>query len=190
MIAAAEQQLQRARDFLGTIPRAAEQAMARALNRAVAAGREQAVESITTRYAVRASDIRDKVSIRTASPDRLTATVVAKSGSLSLTYFPHSPTEAGTGGPGRPPLRAEVLRGQEKAVPHAFIATINGKPRIMYRTGQITASGKAAIKSLSTVPMGAMMGAESVRAAVEVRALAVLDEHLDREIDRALGKVG
>lgn len=189
MIAAVEAQLERARDFLGTIPRAAETAMARALNAAAGAGREAAIKAIGDRYAVHASDVREKITRTTASPDKLAIAVVARSGSLALGYFPHIPASVGTGGPGRPILRAEVLRGQQKDVAGAFVATINGKPRIMIRTGGKTATGKSAIRSVYTVPIASMLGAESVQKAVEDRALAVVDQQLDREIDRALGKV-
>jgi hypothetical protein len=185
-----EKQLERAQAFLAAISGAAEKAMASALNRAAAAGRESAIAAIGERYAVRASDVRERVTVTTATAERLGVSVVARSGPLSLTYFPHSPNVAGTGGRGRPVLRAEVVRGQEKDVPGAFIAPINGKPRIMIRTGSRTASGRSAIKSLAAVPIGSMLGASSVRAAVEERAVAVLDRELDREIDKALGRAG
>lgn len=184
----AQSQLERARDFLAAIPGAAEKALAAALNRAATIGRDEAVKAIDQRYAVRPSDVRDKITLRAATPNNLVISIVARSGSLSLGYFPHTPLEAGTGGPGRPVLRAEVLRGHEKDVAGAFIAPINGKPRIMIRTGGKTATGKSAIKSLSTVPIASMLGAESVQEAVLTRAFSVLDEQLDKEIDRALGK--
>jgi hypothetical protein len=174
-----DEQLERARDFLGSIPNATEQATARALNKAAAAGREQAVRSITDRYAVNASDIREKITVRAARASDLSSAVVARSGSLALGYFPHTPVEIGTGGPGRPVLRAEILRGRTRDVVGAFVAPIGGKPRIMIRAG-------AGIKSVSTVPMANMLGVSSVVDAVEDRAVQVLDEQLGREIDRAL----
>lgn len=188
MITAVEKQIERARDFLASIPGAAEVAVSRALNKASVAAREEAITSITTRYAVRAGDVREKITLRAATPENLGVEVVARSGPLSLTAFPHTPERAGTGGTGRPALRAEVLRGQPRDVPGAFIATIGGKPRIMFRTGGKTATGKTAIKSVPAVPIAVMLGAESVRTAVEQKAYAVLDAQLDREIDRALGK--
>ena len=181
--------LERARDFLATIPGAAEKACASALNRAAAVGREEAIKAITDRYVVRAGDVREKITLSPATQDRLTISVVARSGPLSLTYFPHSPIHIGTGGRGKPTLRAEVLRGHEKEVAGAFIAPINSKPRIMMRAGGRTATGKAAIKNVHTVPIANMLGASSVQAAVQDRALAVFDEHLGREIDRALSRV-
>jgi hypothetical protein len=181
--------LERAQAFLGTIPRATEQATARALNKAAAAARNAAVEAITERYAVRAADVREKITLSTATADKLGVEVVARSGSLALGYFPHSPTEIGSGGPGRPVLRAEILRGQERSIAGAFVAPINGKSRIMIRTGGTSKTGRTQIRSVYTVPLANMLGAASVRDAVEDRAAAVLDEQLEREIDRALGKV-
>lgn len=186
VILATVDQLARAQRHLAAIPGAAEQAMARALNRAATAGRQAAVESITERYAVNASDVRSKITLTAARPDSLGVMITARSPSLSLTYFPHTPTRAGTGGPGRPVLRAEIRRGESKAIPGAFIATINGKPKIMIRTGGKTKAGKQAIRSATGVPIAVMLGAVSVRAAVEERALEVLDARLGHEIDRAL----
>lgn len=180
--------LERARTLLAGFAGAAEKAAARALNKASAIARDEAINRITERYAVKPSDVREKITTRTATPDRLEMAIVAQSGPLSLTYFPHTPLVAGTGGRGKPVLRAEVIRGQEKAVPGAFIATINGKPRIMFRVGGRTATGKAAIKSVATVPIGAMLGVPAVRPAVEARAYEIFDEQLGREIDRELGK--
>jgi hypothetical protein len=186
----AEAQMDRATAALAELPGAAERAMARALNAAAASGRQAAVKAITGRYAVRAGDVREKISLSTATPESLAVMVRAKSPALALGYFPHAPTRPGTGGRGKPPLRAEVLRGREKAVAGAFIATINGKPRVMLRTGARTAAGRGAIASVYSVPIAEMLGAPSVREAVEQRALEVLDERVDHEIDRELGRVG
>lgn len=180
---------ERAQAFLGAIPKAAEKATARALNKAAAAARDSAVDAITDRYAVRAADVREKITLTTATPDKLGVEVKARSNSLALGYFPHTPGEIGTGGPGRPVLRAEILRGGERSIAGAFLAPINGKPRIMIRTGGTTKTGRTQIKSVYTVPMASMLGASSVRDAVEDRAAEVLDEQLEREIDRALKEV-
>lgn len=188
MIDFVDAQLERARTLLASISGAAERAMARALNRAAAAGREAAVAAIVERYAVSAVDVREKITLSTASPENLSVAVVARSGALALGYFPHSPVDIGTGGPGQPVLRAEVLRGQERNVKGAFVALINAKPRVMIRTGGTTKTGRTQIESVYTVPFASMLGAESVRDAVEDRAEAVLDAQLDRELDRELGR--
>jgi hypothetical protein len=183
----ADAQTDRVEEALRELPGAAARAMARALNRAAVAGRQAAVTAIGERYAVKANDVRSKITLSTATPDKLEVRVEAKSPALALGYFPHSPARPGTGGPGRPILRAEVRRGSSKPFPGAFITTINGKPRVMLRTGGKTATGKQAIASVYSVPIAVMLGADSVRDAVEQRALEVLDERIDHEIDRALG---
>lgn len=178
----AEAQTERAAAALVEMPGAAARAMARALNRAAVAGRQAAVEAITERYAVKASDVRAKIDLSTATPEHLEVAVRVKSPALALGYFPHTPARAGTGGRGKPPLRVEVLRGRQRAVRGAFIATINGKPRVMMRTGE-GVGGRESIASVYSVPMAVMLGAPSVRADVERRALEVLDERLDHELD-------
>jgi hypothetical protein len=188
LVISAEKQLERAQAFLAGVAGAAEKATARALNRAAQVGREAAISAITERYAVRPADVREKITLTAARHDSLGVTVTARSGSLALGYFPHSPSAAATGGPGKPVLRAEVVRGQTKDVGGAFVAAIGGKPRIMFRTGARSRTGKTSFKSVYTVPIGAMLGVERVREYVEARALEALDKQLDRELDRVLGK--
>jgi len=182
----AETTMRRAADFLAAIPGATEKATAAALTRAAAAGREKAVGAILDRYAAKASDVRAAVASMPASPESLTASIIARSGSLSLGYFPHTPGDIGTGGLGRPPLRVEVLRGSVRDVPGAFVAPIGGKPRIMIRTGGTTSTGRAQIRTVPAVPIAIMMNNAGVREAVERRALEVLDEQVGKQIDRAL----
>lgn len=184
-----ETTLGRAADFLRAIPGATEKAAAAALTRAAAVGRDTAIASILGRYAAKTSDVRAAVSTRAARPENLTAEIIARSSSIPLGYFPHTPTEIGTGGRGRPTLRVEVLRGSMRDVRGAFVAPIGGKPRIMIRTGGSSSSGRAQIKPVQAVPIAVMMNHESVREATERRALEVFDEQLGKQIDRALSRV-
>lgn len=184
----AETTLRRAADFLAAVPKAAEKASARALTRAAAAGREQAISGILDRYAAKASDVRAALSTVPARPEHLAAQVLARSGSLPLGYFPHTPTGIGTGGRGRPSLQVEVLRGSVRDVPGAFVAPINGKPRIMIRTGGTTKTGRTQIRQVPAVPIAVMMNHETVRDAVAHRALDVLEIELAKQIDSALGE--
>jgi hypothetical protein len=185
-----EEQLGRAEQFLAGLPGAAERAMARALNRAADNARGEAVHSITARYAASAGDVRGMISVSEAKPDALQVTIRARSKALSVGYFPHNPTEAKTGGPGRPALEAEIRRGGRRAIAGAFVAKLNSGLRIMRRTGKTTASGKAAIESVYTIPLAGMLGVPNVRVAVEQKALAQLDQQLDVELDRELAKGG
>lgn len=186
MSASPREQLERAERYLASIPGAAERAMAAALNDAAAAGRSEAARVIAERYVVRPSDAFETMRVERARPAALEAAVIARSPSLTLTYFPHAPAASGTGGPGKPVLRAEVRRGGEKPVAGAFMATLGGKPRIVVRTGEKSARGRDALRTLFTVPLGEMLGVEAVREPAEVRALEVLDERLTAGIDREL----
>ncbi len=189
MISAATDQLARAQQYLGAFPGAVERAMVRALNHALAAAREQAITVITERYAIKASDLRVAMSIQPAKHDKLGVVLKVRSGSMPMHYFPHAPTQPGTGGPGKPALTATVLRGSTKTVKGAFVAKLGVKPRIVTRTGGVTATGKSELKVLYTTPIGVMLGVESVQASVEAAALETLDKRLTNEIDRELERV-
>ena len=180
----------RAEAFLASLPGAADKAVAASLNKAAKAAREEGVKAIADRYAAAAGDVRERTTTVDASSSSLSAAVKSVSPSLQLGYFPHSPIQIGTGGPGRPQLRAEVLRGQERDVPGAFVAPIGGKPRIMIRTGGITSSGKSAIKPVFGPPIAVMLGVEQVREKVERIAIETFDAQIDKQIDAALKKAG
>lgn len=190
MITADARQMERAARALQHLPGAVERATARALNRAAIAGRARGIEAMRERYAVSANDARDKITLTMATTERLEVEVRAKSPALSLGYFPHAPTRAGTGGRGRPQLTAEILRGQRREVRDergpVFVAMINGRPRVMRRLPGKTTTGKARMESVYSVPIALMLGAASVREAVERRALQMFDARIDHEIAREL----
>lgn len=175
--------------YLGAIPGATERALSAALNRSAMEAREQAITSITNRYAIDGSVVRDKITVERATPTKLAIVVRARSTPLAMTAFPHAPTASGTGGKGQPVLRAEIIRGEAKDVPGAFIAPINGKNRVMFRTGKKTSSGRDGIKVVPSVPIAKMMGVPVVSASIEERALGMLEAHLDAAIDRELKRV-
>ena len=179
-------QLAEAQRRLAAIPEAAERATARAMNTAMILSKEDAVGKITERYAAQPADVRKMITVVVAGPARLAAALFARSPALSLGYFPHTPTAAGTGGPGKPLLHAEVIRGQSKPLRAAFVAPLNSGLRIMTRTGEKTRTGKNAIESVFAVPLATMMGVESVRTAIEAVALGVFEGRLAGEIDREL----
>jgi hypothetical protein len=165
---------------------AAEEATARALNGAIAAARRHAVATITARYAASESDVEGMLSVSRASATKLDVKIVARSRALSVGYFPHAPQSPGSGGRGKPSLRAEIRRGAPKEIEGAFVARLNSGLRVMRRTGGKTSTGKDKIASVYTIPLAEMMGVASVRAAIEEHALATLDQRLDREIDARL----
>lgn len=182
------EQLERAKQFLGGIPGAAERAMSRALNAAVREGQVEAFRRIVERYVVNADDVKRRSEIRLSTSKTLAVAIRVQSPSLPLHYFPHTPTAPGTGGRGKGPLSVTIRAGSPQTMGSAFIAQLGVKPRIVLRTGQKTASGKDQLKVLYSTPIAAMLGVPSVRLAVEERALEVLDEKLSAEIDRELGR--
>lgn len=183
MIALADH-LATAEQYVGTIPGAAERAMSRALNKASEAAKSSAVRTILSRYAAKASDVNGMITLTPSTPEKLEVQVKARSGSLSLGYFPHSPSTGGTGGPGRPALTAEIKRGDTKSIGGAFIANLNSGPRVMRR------KPGGGIKGVYTIPLARMLGVESVRDAVEADAVRRVGEVLPAEIDRELKKAG
>jgi hypothetical protein len=192
------QQIERAQAMLAALPGAADKALARAINRAAEAARSEAVRGAVAEYNVQASRVRDTMSIRRASPDNLNASVHSRGSALPLSRFETTPSQPGTGGPGKATLRAAVKRGGgQKPMPGAFVARFgSGHTAVVERLGTKTKSSKPALgaKTASgTIPefvgpsVPSMLGSTTVSEGIEARAAEVLDARLDHEIDRMLG---
>lgn len=178
--------IERLRQVLGHIPGATEKATHRALLRAIKTARTEAGRSISGHYAAKAAEA--KRHMRTVSGKGAQAAAIAKllaaSEPWELSKFPHKPKKAGTGGPGRPPLRVEVKRGQWKTVPGAFIAPLFGVPKIVTRTTR----QPYPIKKLPAVNPAVMLRNLKVREHVTSRSLEVFSVRLAHEMSRALEK--
>lgn len=186
MITASLDQLERARIALAGLPGAAERAVARAMTEAAKAAKAEAIDVISGRYEVKERDVAARLSVSAARPSALAATLTARSPSMPLHYFPHTPSRSGTGGPGKPHLSVTVRRGETRTVGSSFVARLGVKNRIVTRTGGKTGSGKDALRVLYTTPIAEMLGVAAIASDVEDRAVKVLDERVGVEIDREL----
>lgn len=173
---------------LSHIPGAAQRAAARALTRAMKAARTAAGRSISEEYAVKGAEVKRYMRIvhgRTQKgKDTFSAKLLASSEPWELSKFPHKPKKAGSGGPGRPPLRVEVKRGQWKAVPGAFVAPLGGVPKIVSRASRQSLP----MRKLPAVNPAIMLRNERVREHVYGRSLEVFRVRLAHEMQRALEK--
>ena len=178
--------LERAEKYLGGIEGAAERATAKAIGAGLTAARKATVREITSGYEVKRADVEAHITLERS---KMSGTLRLKSGSLPLHYFPHTPDQPGTGGPGAPALQVTVRKGQKVTIAGAFVAPLGSKNRIAIRAGGVTRTGKDALKVFYTIPIPQMLARPEIRLAVEEKAVEAIDRALDKQIDRELGAV-
>ncbi len=105
----------RTKQLLAHIPGAAEKAISRAINRAIATANTEAIRGAKDRYTLSDSDLRKGIKIVKASPQRLKATLIATSGLHRVAKFKT----------GKGPF-SEIIKGNTKPWPHAFLAKLKG----------------------------------------------------------------
>ena len=194
MVTFTAEQIDRAVAMLQHLPGAAQQAMARAMNRAIEGARTTAAKQIRSEYRVTSAAVKATMRLERATPTRLQAEVRSTGPRLPLYSFGPTPDQPGTGGrfPGlgmtRPPLRVSVKRGGGKAarkvITGAFVARMGGRLHVAWRLG----AKRKPIEPLFSAAIPQMMGVASVVKEIERVAQQRLDERLDHEISWALDK--
>lgn len=176
---------------LAHIPRGAETALARALNRALEGARREAIDGITRRYAVKSSYLRDrKFRILKAKPGNLAAWIIASSPKVPVGKFVlkpgNPPRQKGIPVKARKTASSEILQGNVREWPHAFIAQM--------RSGHVGLFSRKEGTRKITERMGPsvpqMLGQSTVINAVLDRAGELLDKELDRQVRLLLTKGG
>lgn len=169
----------------------ASKAMASAVNKTIDQARTQMVREITSEYALKASEVRDRLRITRASFRQgtlnITASLSAATGrrSINLIRFVESKVSMAEmrrrhkAEGARPQLRFRIKKGGAlQTIPGAFIATANGGTFVAQRVG------KAAypIKAIQTIGVPQMFNSRRIKGAV-IRAMETrFPEIADREI--------
>lgn len=166
---------------LGQFKNKAPLAISRALNRATANAKTNAAKKAREEYIIKASDVKNTISISKSTRNNLGATVVSKGERLGLHKFKVSPK---TPRPKKPPksLKVSVKKGSAKQLLHAFIADISGT-KVFERTSK----ARLPIRQLYGPAIPQMLGNVSVKDFIEKEAKNTLDKRLDHEVQRILG---
>lgn len=158
-------------------------AAARAINRSIDSARAETVRQVPKLYAVKQKQVRDRVTTRRAGADSLSASVTWRGYALNIADFsvrPGRPNPAK-----RPMLRAMVSRQTGFDPYHgAFLINRGGRQQAFRRRRQN--DGRYPITGVWGPSIPQLIGAKSVREAVEERAREQLDARLDHEINRLL----
>lgn len=155
-----------------------EKALASALNRTVEQGRTQMVREITSEYAIKSSEVREKLRLIRATfrqgafSMRATLSAEDRRRSLSLARFMEGRVTLAEmrrrkKAEARPQLRFRIKRGGPlQTIPGAFVATANGGTFVARRVGK----ARYPIQALSTIGVPQMFNQKRINATV-VRVL-------------------
>lgn len=183
MVTIDAQQFERAALVLQDIPRGVEKAASRAINRALAATRTQAIRSIRENYSIKAGAVRQTMKIEKATPSKPAGTVTSTGSNIPLIKFQPRPSTPGTGGPGKPALKVAVKKGQVKTSAGAFVARMKSGATGVYQRKGIE---RQPIEQLYGPAIPVMLGVVDVTQAIEERAQAVVGERFEHEVTRIL----
>lgn len=118
---AADRALERAGRLLSEVPGGVEKALVSSLNRAAQMGKTQATREVTSRYTVKAKDVRPTMKLSRATKSSLEAEIESRGPALGLSHYRHSP-RSDTTGSRRKPIRVAVKRdGGLKPLGKAFV---------------------------------------------------------------------
>lgn len=170
----------RAERMLYGIPGGAKKAAARAINRAVIAARQQAVDGVRENYNIRARDVRETLKVSKAKPNRMIAVISSLGAPIPLYKFDVRPRAANARG--RTPVRVGVKKGNRETFEKAFIARSGGVPGVYERKG----AKRLPIKQLFGPSVPHMLNNDRVVSSIADRAREMLEQRLDHEISRLL----
>ena len=180
--------------LLAHMPGAAEKATARAINRAVDKARTEVIARVAERYNISSAEIQKTTKIVGARPNRLAAVIYYTSRrGLAITKVKTKPkmppTQKAVEVRMRRRVSSEIIAGQKKEWPHAFIAQMkSGHVGLFSR--EKDSKKRLPIHERVTVNVPGMAGHYSIINSVLELAQAKLDEELDRQMQLFLqGKV-
>lgn len=181
--------LDRAQQALGSIPKSFPKALSRAVNRALQAGRTEAVRASTKKYTLKARDVRDASKIRRATAKKPEGSLNLSGSNLPLRAFAHMPKDESTTGANRKPIYVTRERGNREQYLKAF----KWKGHIFERTGIRKKTAKnpkvhETIAKPTTLSVVAAVGTQAGR--VRDRMQETLEKRLNHEVQVILkGKV-
>lgn len=159
-------------------PRQAKIVLWRAINRAATAAKTRASVTIRKEYVIKATDVKRRIKIRTASAGNISAQIRASGPVTPLMNFDVTPSFADVA-----LVRARVKKGGKKPIQKGFVASAsNGHTNVFTRVGR----SRLPIKGRYGPSIAQMMGKDDIVDDIQTRAQDVLDDRLNHELNRLL----
>lgn len=187
IVSVTDEQIKKVEQMLYGLNVEASKVLSRAINRATTTARAEAVRAVREGYHIRASDVRETMSVHKANAKSLTARVTSKGKTMPLINFDVSPKRPS---PGRKsPYTARVSKaGGRTSLGHAFVARMpNGKVGVFERYGPYRRPIGQKIRELHGPSVPQMLGSKGVVEHVSEKAREMMDRRIDHEVKRILG---
>lgn len=161
--------------YLEGMPKQAPVAIARAINRAIDSTKTEASRILKENYTIKASSVKQSLSVKKASKNELVAQFLssANSASLSMAHYKFSPNKETTGKAFKP-VTVEIKKGSPFEVKNGFVW--NGT--VFRRTGKNRLPIE--VKTGPTVPQ--LLSQEDAFEALQAKAEETFMKRLDHEV--------
>lgn len=174
--------VKRAESVLAGAPKAVLKAVPRAINRALIAGRTQVVKEATSKFTVRARDVRNDLRLVRSKPnsDVPVGEIRISGQNLPARAFKHSPRIDDSTGGNRRKVSVSISRGRKEQLLKAF----KWKGHIFERTGKFKKGNSDRIHETIKKRYGVSVAgmAETGSKAVRERMQEVFETRLDHEV--------
>lgn len=183
MINISNDTLLRHKEVLDNLGENGNKALSRALNRAIDSGVVQAARSVSEKYYIANKRVKETIKTRKSNPSSLTAGFVSAGTAIPLIDFRTNPKKVPIKKP-KALLQAGVLRSSGLSpIKNAFVQRLkSGKVTVLQRT-----TGRAyPVKMAYGLSIPQMVGSREIGKQTEDRAVEILDNRIQHEIDRLL----
>ena len=181
------EKLQELQRLLADIPNGVNKVVAKATNKAVERARVEAMLRIRDRYAISPSALSLRLKVNRASVRNPTAMIVWSSPEIAITKFKTKPikpaSQSGIPVALRQAPETEIIKGQKKSWPHAFLAVMKSSHKGLFARKNKTS---LPIKQFFGPSVAAMIGQRGVIKAITDATNAVIVEELEKQVTRML----
>ena len=165
------------------------ESVSRAINRSLEMTKTEMIRVAKKKYTVRESKLRNSINIFKSHKHNLNGTIISSGRTIGFDHFKLTPKVRIK----RRILKVEIIRGNQKALPHAFIAYKSGRLGAFERTGTFKSiPGKRkdirreTIKRLRTTSAPQMLGNKDTISYLQGYATEKFKQRLIHEIERGL----
>lgn len=154
--------------LLSHIPRGAEKAISRALNRALEGARAAIVREVQEKYTVSPNTLRASMRIIKATPQKLEATIISRGSGIPVAKFKLStvriPRQKGIPAALRKKISSEIIPGVSKEWSHAFLARMKSGHLGLWTRHKTakTSRGRAVIGERFSLAVPQMIGTRAL----------------------------
>jgi hypothetical protein len=160
-------------------------AAASALNRTLEHVNTKIGRIVTQEYALKSTEVKGSIKKYKAKKGDLSASLISRGHTLSLSHFPFSPKKPGTKRPVKVKIKKSEGKKSVNTDPKAFVQVMHNSLNVFKRVG----NGRKPVVVLRTLSVPQMIGNEIVDSQIQELAQAKLSERITHEVNYRLDKI-